>query len=527
MLHPDADPARVRGHSRGGGATSFSRIEPLAGAIPVSATAELELEGLAIAEWPDRVRRQTHRESVMFADLFGTADPDGGVSLTLLLSLPDGGRWLALRDRIEAESTYPSLVAGGFPAAEWYEREMLGSLGIHPVGHPHPESLLRGAALASADMARFAPLPAGGHVVDFPLGPVRSGIVESGHYGIRTVGEEIVDLRLQLGFKHRGVEQMLAAVAWPLAPRVAERISGTDGVAHSMAAAGALERLLGVDVPLRARQLRSLFGELERLYNHAGYQADLCGATGLAVAQAQFDILKEQILRLAARIAGHRYLFGTIVVGGVADDLDDAALNDVRDTVRPVRDAFEALIDLVATSSSHQDRLQTTGRLTLEEATRYAVVGPVARASGLAVDARRDHPYAAYDALRPTLHVVDGGDAAARSQVRLEEGLASADLVLDLVEELRESAPLPALPSPASRTLPGGTVGFGWAEGARGTELHWVETDRAGAIGRYRVRSASFACWQAFARCVPGDNILTDFPIIEQSFGLSFAGSDR
>jgi Ni,Fe-hydrogenase III large subunit len=95
------------------------------------------------------------------------------------------------------------------------------------------------------------------------------------------------------------------------------------------------------------------------------------------------------------------------------------------------------------------------------------------------------------------------------------------------VDELRDSPPLPGQPALTSRALKAGSVGLGWAEGSRGTEIHWVETNEVGAIAAYRVRSASFACWQAFARCVPGDNILTDFPIIEQSFGLSFAGSDR
>jgi Ni,Fe-hydrogenase III large subunit len=185
-------------------------------------------------------------------------------------------------------------------------------------------------------------------------------------------------------------------------------------VAHALASATALERLAGIDPPPRALMLRALFGELERLYNHVGYEADLCGATGLAVGQAQYEILKERLLRLNAAVTGHRYLFGTIVPGGVADDLDDGVLGDIDESVRRARDELSELTALVEGSSSHQDRLQTTGRLSLHEATRLAVVGPVARASGLAVDARRDHPYAAYGSLRPALHVRDEGDAATR-----------------------------------------------------------------------------------------------------------------
>lgn len=497
--------------------------------VPASATPELSIEALPVAGWPDRLQEVRRSEAAVLADLFaGPRFGEGRVALTMLIARPDRAGWLALRDVIDPKTGFPSLV-GDVPAADWYEREALDTHGIHPVGHPHAWSLgygpLGGPGAVTSGLPRRAAVPAG--VVDYPLGPVRSGIVESGQYRIRTVGEEIVDVNLQLAYKHRGVEQMLANVGWPLAPRVAERISGTDAVAHALASSQALERLAGMEPSTRASLLRSLFAELERLYNHVGFEADLCGATGLAVAQAQFEMLRERLLRLNARTVGHRYAFGTIVLGGVADDLDDAALADVSETVGNVRASLAELGRLVQGSSSHLDRLETTGRLSFRDAVDLAVVGPVARASGIDVDARRDHPYAGYGAFRPPVCVRDGGDAAARSLVRLDEALVAADLAIDLVGALAASGPLPDQPDPSRASLRPAAVGLGWAEGPRGTEIHWIETDPQGAIARYRVRSASFACWQAFARCVPGDNILTDFPIIEQSFGLSFAGNDR
>jgi Ni,Fe-hydrogenase III large subunit len=526
-----AVPGSVRADRGDTGPTATLVAPPLDrhGQVPAGVTPGLSVERLPVTAWLERLREVGRSEAAALADLFAGPRLDNGrVALTLLIERPDRAAWLALRVAIDPGPGYPSLVAG-VPAAEWYEREILDTFGVLPVGHPHPWSLGYGPAdQAVGNPARpVQPALASASLVDYPLGPVRSGIVESGQYRIRTVGEEIVDLQLKLTYKHRGVEQLLAGVAWPLAPRIAERISGTDAVAHALASAQALERLAGLDPSIRASTLRSLFAELERLHNHVGFQADLCGATGLAVAQAQFDLLRERLLRLNARIAGHRYLFGTIVAGGVADDLDDAALTDVAATISDLRRSLAELGPLLRGSSSHLDRLQTTGRLAFAEAADLSVVGPVARASGLDVDVRRDHPYAAYESFRPAVPVHDGGDAAARSMVRLQEAMISADLVLDLADGLLAGGPLPGQTGPVEARLQPDAVGLGWAESARGAELHWVETNSRGEIARYRVRSASFACWQAFARCVPRDNILTDFPIIEQSFGLSIAGSDR
>jgi Ni,Fe-hydrogenase III large subunit len=229
------------------------------------------------------------------------------------------------------------------------------------------------------------------------------------------------------------------------------------------------------------------------------------------------------VLRLNATLSGHRYLFGLNVPGGLSRDLEPASGQAIRVTTHFVHQEFDVLRTMLLDSPSHLDRLEGTGILQAAEATAYATVGPVGRASGQDRDLRRDYPYAAYRDVEFTVPVYDDGDALARARVRLDEVLQSLRIIAQLLDDLPPGPVRVAV----GDALPPDRAGMGWAESARGETVHWLLTDQAGHARRYRVRPASFANWQAFPLAVPGQNILTDFPIIEQSFGLSYAGNDR
>jgi Ni,Fe-hydrogenase III large subunit/Ni,Fe-hydrogenase III component G len=496
-----------------------------------------------------------------FADLFAEAkatSPEADaldLRLHLVLALDNQRVWLHLVAPFTTPPPrYPSLVSI-LPAIDWYEREIWDEAGIEASEHPMlrrlrlpatwspdtyplygevgPRLLKVNEAGTQEESEARVPLigqdderemldPGPEGVVDYPLGPVRSGVVESGHYTLRTVGEEIVDFSLQLFYKHRGIEQRAVGLAPLHLPLLAERISGTSGFAHALATCEALERAAGAVVPRRARFLRTLFAELERLYNHLGYHADLCQATGLTVGQAQFDILKERVLRLNAELTGHRYLFGACVYGGVAPDLSASGLQKVRALVNDLQRRARRVGQMALASPSHVDRLENTGILPPEEARAWAVVGPIARASGIDRDARRDFPYAAYEEVSFEVPVFEQGDALARAKVRFEEMLQSLRILEQVLEQL------PAGPTRLKTVAPPREQSaLAWVESPRGEGVHWLRTDVNGQIARYRVRTASFANAQAFPLCIPGRNILTDFPVIEQSWGLSYAGADR
>jgi len=442
-----------------------------------------------------------------------------------------------LVDLDEQTPTFPSL-ADALPAVGWYEREVWEELGIVPQEHPvlrplrlppdwpegvypHRQAFNWSQKVPTVEPHYFKLEAASAGVVDYPLGPVRSGVVESGHYTLRTAGEEIVDMCLQFFYKHRGVEKRAEGLPVELLPLVAERISGTSAFAHSLALCQALERLAEVEILPRTLYLRTLLAELERLYNHLGYQADLCQATGLTVAQAQFDLWKERVLRLNAAISGHRYLFGMNVPGGLSRDIAERGQQAIRELVAALRPDLETLSRLLLASSSHRDRLETTGILTPQDARSYGAVGPIGRASGVNRDLRRDHPYAAYADIDFDIPTLQEGDALSRTRIRLEETMQS----LALIDQLLERLPGGAVRVPM-QPLPPGRSALGWAESVHGECIHWIRAGQDGMLQRYRVRPASFANWQVFPLAVPGHNILTDFPVIEQSFGLSFAGAD-
>jgi Ni,Fe-hydrogenase III large subunit len=487
--------------------TTPAGLTTLLARAPIEVAASAWSFKLSADELCDTVTRLQSLRAGRFVDLFAVDRGHAG-ELHVVLALDADATWIRLVvDLPPKESRAPSLVTVT-PAARWYESDLERDLNYAKV----VESLDRDAELVEA--------PDG--VVDYPLGPVRSGIVESGHYLLRTVGEEIVDMALRLGYKRRGVEQRAVGLGPLHLPLLAERISGTDAFAESLALCQALEALAGVEVPPRAAALRTVLAETERLYNHLGYQADLCQATGLVVGQAQFDILKERLLRLNAQLTGHRYLFGLNVPGGLALDLPAQALHAVTETMSGVVRELDRLGPMLFGSPSHLDRLEGTGILRPDDANAFAAVGPVARASAQDRDVRRDHPYAAYRDVGFTVPVEGDGDALARARVRFEEARQSLRIIAQLLDRL----PAGAVRVPCA-TLPPGRCGFGWAESARGETVHWVLTDDAGLIRRYRVRPASLANWQAFPLAVPGHNILTDFPVIEQSFALSYAGHDR
>ena len=465
-----------------------------------------------------------------FADLFGTASPDG-LLLTAHLAGPAG---LETRQAIlpPGAASYPALTPR-LGAAFWYEREIHDMFGVVPQGHPRLEPLIltpaaeppRPGTGAHPEAAERTPgvLPshvAGPGLFTIPHGPVRSGVVESIEYLVETPGEDIPHLNMRVLYKHRGIEKRFEGLSPADGTLLAERAEGIATVAHALAYCHALEQIAGTQVPWAAALIRVVHAELERLACHLDAVVRLADAAGLAVATARFGWHKEHVLRLVSQLCGSRFGRAVIVPGGVAA-APQLPPGDLLTAIGQLDKQVGADLSLLLGTASFLDRLRRTGPLPPERAREHGTLGPIGRASGRTEDIRETRPYDAYGSLSVRTASRPDGDAMARLDVRAEEIGHSFHLLRQAADELAEAAGGPV----REPCEPGEGREAGWAEAPQGEVLYDV-TVADGRLTRCRVRSASFHNLVLMHEVFAGD-ILTDFPFIEASFGLSIAGVAR
>ena len=462
---------------------------------------------------------------------------DGGMDVIYVLS--QGARLPYKVWRVRPDDHALPSLANKLPLLGWYEREMMDLYGLRFDGHPEPNPLVlhKGMPREPAPLARrfdpqaaaldFSPQPPivpqvlGPDIQRLPFGPVRADIVESAQFLFFYIGEGILHYHPRLFYKHRAMEARFHGATLAAGAVLAERVSGIDSVAHALAYAQAEEGAMGWRAPARARYLRVILAELERLYNHLHYLGHLSKTTTLKVGEAEGHLLEERVKQINGKLTGSRFLRGLITPGGLRRDLDISGLDKAIDAINDEIDRY--LVRLESTRS-HLDRLMTTGILPRQVAFDQGATGPIERASDLDRDLRRDHPYAHYEKVRFAIPVQQGGDAHARARVRMEE--------------IREA--LAIIRQTIGRTKPGDVCRFEVMEDAdlHGEGLGWVEATRGGLLyavhlsedrtrlQRVKIKEPSFSNWRVFPFTVEDSNMM-DYAINEASFGLSIAGADR
>ncbi len=436
----------------------------------------------------------------------------------------------------------PSLTTA-VPAANWHEREMRDLFGIVPVGHPDPRPLVvhdgwpRGSfPLRKAfDASRRLPVEPGEefpHVVaqgegvfEIPVGPIHAGIIEPGHFRFTSVGETVLHLDARLFYTHRGLEKRMEGLSPLDAFYVAERICGVCALAHALGYCEALEQIAAVVVPPRARLIRSIALELERLYNHVGDVGNVCAGAAFHYGTATGARLKERLQQVNEQLTGNRFLRGLVIPGGVRLDLTADLLAVLVATLAETLGGLDGLMGRIEANPSIVDRLDDTGILEHQAAVDLAVAGVAARASGVDRDARRDHPQGAFvgpAALDLRVATLTDGDANARVALRALEARESIRLVRELVRRLEPGPLRVALAEP----FPAGRIGISAIESARGEAVHWLRTDVDGNVDRYHLRSPSYHNWPAVALAAE-TAIVPDFPLVNKSFELCYSCTDR
>ncbi len=470
--------------------------------------------------------------------LFGADEQveSGTLAVYAVFHLQEGLVTLRLPVSTDAPS-YPALTPD-IPAAHWFEREIWEMFGITPAGHPflkplalHPENWPSGVAPLRKTFDPRTPVPRsrgkfptlrveGEGVFEIPVGPVHAGIIEPGHFRFSVAGETIVNLEIRLGYQHRGAEKLFEGASARFGVRLAERISGDTAVGHGLAFCQAVEGLAGVEPPPRARFLRVVALELERLANHVGDLGGIAADIGFAPGAAHFGRLRGSFLNLADLLSGHRFLMGFVVPGGVAHDCPEPMRQTLLDELKRAERDFEVVAREFFNTPMVLDRLEHTGRLTRKTAETFGLVGPAARASGVDRDLRRDLPFAGYRELPARVAVRHEGDVLARCLIRLDETRESFRLVRHALEALPEGPPAVSLPP-----LPPARMAIGWAEAWRGEVVYWVRTGADGHFTRVKVVDPSFKNWIGLSYAVIR-NIVPDFPLCNKSFNLSYAGTD-
>ena len=439
---------------------------------------------------------------------------------------------------LTAQDEYPD-ISDLFPAAARMQRALRDLMGLQPRSDAGADArgwLRHGAWRADSfplrrDVAPQPNLPAGDPRYEFvpvegegvheiPVGPVHAGIIEPGHFRFSVVGERVLRLEERLGYTHKGIEKRFESLSLEEGGRLAARVSGDSTVAYGWAYAMALESAAAVEPPARSLWLRALLLERERIANHLGDLGALGNDGGLAFGLAQFSRLKEDLLRLNAGLFGHRYLMDRIALGGVEVDLDAAGAAQILGEADRLQAELQTLRAIYYDHPGLQDRCINCGRLPPRTAAALGVVGLVARASGIAIDARVFPGLAPYGELQPEIASHRNGDVAARIVVRFEEAFESLELQRRIVRGLPQGRLKASFPAPRE-----GAFGIGWVEGWRGEVFVALEAGAGGRVRRCHPHDPSWQNWPALEHAVIG-NIVPDFPLINKSFNLSYAGAD-
>ncbi|MDD5502005.1 MAG: NADH-quinone oxidoreductase subunit C [Candidatus Thermoplasmatota archaeon] len=437
-----------------------------------------------------------------------------------------------------AKGSKATSVAQKFPSACWFEREVSDGFGIefegafdnrrlflhevypedfHPLlkETPNKKIKLREKIPAESEY-QFKPMNGEG-VYQIPVGPVHAGIIEPGHFRFSVIGEPISNLEVRMFYKHRGVEKLAEGKTPEECVKIAEAISGDETVANSVAFCMAVEKISGAKIPARADRLRAVLLEMERIYSLLGDVAGMAVDIAFASGASPFFILREEILRQNANLTGSRFMKGIVGIGGLKKDVPENELRNLSSYLKTFPKLFKEAHDSVLSSTISVDRFDRTGLVEKRLVSPLNLTGPIARASGVQIDNRKDRPYGAYQSFKPRVKIMDGGDVLSRFEVKSHEILESVNLIQKILKDLPEG------PVSSNFKISDGFC-LSTVEAPRGQNLHWVYI-KDGVVDRYKVRTASFCNWQAIEHAVIG-NIVPDFPLINKSMNLSYAGTD-
>ncbi|MCX7787604.1 MAG: hydrogenase [Spirochaetes bacterium] len=425
------------------------------------------------------------------------------------------------------EKTYPSLTLD-LPCLHWFERDLSERFGMIPQEHPwlKPIRFYKG----EVGKVEFFQVM-GEEVHEVAVGPVHAGVIEPGHFRFQCYGEKVFHLEISLGYQHRGVERALTNGPNERSIHYAETLAGDTTIGHTTAYALLMEGLSGLLPSLHSEWIRAISLELERLANHIGDIGALSGDIGFLPTQSYCGRIRGDVLNLTALLCGNRFGRSLVRPGGVRYTIERERLDILRGKLREIENDTISAIELFFETPSVRARLEGTGIVPTDVARELGLVGVAARASGIPMDIRKDLPWGFFRIQSPSVGVHPSGDCYARAFLRWVEIQESFRFLHRITESFPEESSMketfPSIDS-GTRTYPfllPDTLGIGITEGWRGEIFHVAATDREGKFAWYRVFDPSFHNWIGLAYAMRGGEI-SDFPLCNKSFNLSYCGHD-
>lgn len=459
---------------------------------------------------------------------FGRPVAEGEAALFAILG--HEGRLCALRSRKIGEF---SSVAGECPQAQLFEREIYEELGIMPHDHPwlKPVRVTPDAHSKSRNADYGFYRVQGGHAHEVAVGPIHAGIIEPGHFRFNCYGEIVLNLEIALGYQQRGIEKKLLSM--PLAAsglrlRLVECIAGDSSVAYAIACCLMVEKLLQYGpVSPYARRMRRIGLELERLACHCGDLGAIAGDTGFLPTSSWNGRIRGDFLNLTAALCGNRFGREFLKPGGVVPEFAPEQCTRLMDRLGMAGEDAIGSSKAMFASASVRDRMKGTGVLSRVQGVELGLVGVAGRACGIACDVRYSSP----DTQLPLPAGVkerleSSGDVYARARVRFEEMCDSLAIVKDDLQWLAQNGGKAVCARPGLTSPPPDTLAVSLAEGWRGAICHVIVTDEAGAPAVCKFVDPSFHNWPGLALAMR-DGQISDFPLCNKSFNLSYCGHDQ
>jgi Ni,Fe-hydrogenase III large subunit len=452
---------------------------------------------------------------------FGDKFKDG-IVLYSVVADDERSKLFIASSKFNKEKQYESLTPEA-KSFHLFEREFYEQYGIKPVGHPWLKPVRKGiAGISDSEIPYNFFSMSGEEIHEVGVGPVHAGIIEPGHFRFSCHGERVYHLEIELGFQHRGVEDLF--VQYGDNPiyllKLAESIAGDTVIGHAGTFARAMESLAGSNISHRAMIIRTIALELERVAIHVGDLAALSNDVAYLTGNSVFSALRTKVINTTLSICGSRFGRGLIVLGGVNNNIDSELNKKIYETINKLEDEINLAAEVLFSSASVLARFEKTGIVLKETAQEIGMVGPAARASGVSIDVRSDHPYGGFTFFPVHKLTLSSGDVFARAYIRYIEITQSLRIIKEQLAALGDGE----LSKPPDRLQPSSFV-ISLAEGWRGEISHAVITDENGLLKRYKIKDPSFNNWLTLALAVRKNGI-SDFPLCNKSFNLSYCGFD-